>query len=115
MIQLLIYGVLIVFLAEMFINEHLFHGANYSEVVSSISTLVGGSEILEFAESNQIDVPEYFLQFMPLFSFDSWETIKGKVSHHDGYDLIRKMVCVDFKKRLTAKQCLLHPFLADIY
>ncbi|CCD14480.1 unnamed protein product [Trypanosoma congolense IL3000] len=94
--------------AELVLQQHLFHSASELSLISDIWKLLGTSSSDDICSSNRGAAGLSFVA-------RTEPTIDLKFSNNilcaDGLDLLKKMLEVDPKKRITASDALQHPFL----
>ena len=107
-------------LAEIYIGEHLFGENNTLGVIKLMYHILGpfnetvlpgfktfpSSKILENESLQNIEVIGLIDYIKPKKQFEFED---GKF-----YDLIKKMLCIDPTKRISAKECLNHPWFSNM-
>ena len=107
-----------VILAELLFKFPFFEGDDIHSIIKSISKICTSSSLLVYAEKYGIYIPESFLRVMPSFNFSKLhnliEDMRKDFYDLNVIDLLQKMLIVDHKDRITARDALLHPFFNSI-
>ena len=92
--------------AELLLGKPLFEGGNDFEMLRLMSSLLGTIEW-----DGCSNIPSYIKFNAPKgFCEDGFTSM---FTNSIEFDLISKMIVLDPKKRITAKEALLHPYFAD--
>ncbi|KAF8320072.1 kinase-like protein [Clavulina sp. PMI_390] len=96
-------------LAEMYLGVPIFRGKEVSEQVHSIIKILGtpSKEVIDkiFKDSIIVEPKPIFPQYEPMLLSSLLRTAPP-----EGIDLLQKMLMIDPTKRLTAAECLQHPY-----
>ena len=106
--------------AIMIFGKHIIKGAdNDIEQLYNIAEVIGGGKILKYANSLQVVLEEPIIRQLEKYKkgtgFNQFidNTNKDKATP-EVLDLLKKMLIVDHRRRITAKQAMNHPLFSQI-
>jgi casein kinase II subunit alpha len=97
---------------------HVFDGADIQRQLDAVVEVIGGKEIIAWAEKYRITVAPPVRQKLIVAGGIPFENLipfgRRKFRDKGALDLVQRMLCVDHKERITAEQALTHPFFAIV-
>lgn len=102
----------------MFKRIVLSGGKTDADQLLKVADLVGGEGIIEYAQSLRVDLDEETLEELECREGAGWDKFIAKAPKGmcppDAIDLLNKMVEIDHRNRITARDALKHPFFAPL-
>ena len=108
-----------VMLMEMLsLRIHFFDGDSNLKLIKQIARVVGGQKFVDYAAKYQIPAPssliEKLRQYQGVDFAELIPPVRADFRDPDALDLVRKLMVVDHKERLSAEEALNHPFFDPI-
>ena len=125
-------GMVINHFIQIFNKTPFLHGTDNIDQILKITRLVGTREVVKYIKENKLTEKKGHKKenicFDLLIAFENGDIKEEKASTLEEYinkgneakaswealDLIKKMLTLDFRQRLTAKKCLQHPFFENV-
>jgi len=109
-----IWSVGVILLELLTLKLHVFDGGDNEHQLDSIAEIVGGAAVLEWAHKYRVKIHRAERERLATFRGQSFESLisfsRRKFRDPDALDLLKKMLIVDHKERITAEEALKHPF-----
>ena len=93
---------------------HVFDGGDDHQI-DSIAQILGGKAIIDWADKYRVELSESdrsYFEITPGTGIDS--LIPKNFKDTDAVDLVKKLLIVDHKERITAEEALQHPFFRRV-
>ena len=101
-----------IFASLLFGRYPFFQGANVSDQLGDIVSVLGSDELLKINLKYGLGIPEHlqFVQFKKTH-WDSFVNEQNKsLSSTEALDLLQKLLCFDFQNRISARDALGHKY-----
>jgi len=103
-----------VILAEILFKIPFFDADDILGMIKCVSRVFTSSSLLVYADKYGIFIPDIYLRSMPSFNYSRLpmmiNEMRPEIKNDLLLDLLQKMLVVDHKERITARDALRHPF-----
>ncbi|OHS95404.1 CMGC family protein kinase [Tritrichomonas foetus] len=105
--------------ASMMFGTYIFnHGANDVEQLYKVAEVIGGKEIIEYAKSLNVELDDRMIKELKKTPYGTgighFVKKAGSRAPPEALDLLYKMLVVDHRNRISAKEAMKHPFFKPL-
>ncbi|VDL19879.1 unnamed protein product [Hymenolepis diminuta] len=103
----------------VFLKVHIFDGCNNEQQLSKIALILGGEELLEFIQQQNVTLDETSRKEVARFSGTGFQILIShkckKTATEEAVDLVRSLLVSNPTRRLSAKEALSHAFFSKFF
>lgn len=92
-------------------------GENDQQQLYKVADLVGGQGIIDYAESLHVQLSDEAIEILNDKPGTGWEPYIAKAHKNatrEAIDLLKKMMTIDHRNRITAKKAMAHPYFKSL-
>ncbi|OHS99529.1 CMGC family protein kinase [Tritrichomonas foetus] len=113
-----IWSVGVTLLEALTLKIHIFDADENEDMIDSIAAVMGPKDIFEWAEKYRIRIPKVKRDIIAKCKKVPFEKLipsnRARFKDPIALDLVRKLLVIDHKERLTAEEALQHPFFEPV-
>lgn len=103
----------------VFLKVRIFDGSNNEQQLSKIALILGGEELLEFIQQQNISLNETSRKEIARFSGTGFQILIShkcrRTATEEAVDLVRNLLVSNPTRRLSAKEALSHAFFSTVF
>lgn len=107
-----------VFLGMLVKKKQVFSGKTDFEVLREVARIVGGRAIADWMRKFKLPVEPFMIESMEAITGQGFESLFGvdrrPFMDEQALDLVKRMLTVDHKERISAAEALQHQFFAEV-
>lgn len=108
----------VILLEILTLKFHVFDGIDDAHQIDSIAAITGGKPIIEYAEKYQIPMSAELKERLEVLRGMPYEKLislqRRKFKDKRAIDLVKKLLTIDHKLRISAQEALEHPFFERV-
>lgn len=94
------------------------HGSDDDDQLIKIADILGGQDIIDYAQSLNMKLSKSLISDLKKRTGKGWESFANPNAPEkippDAFDILNKMTIIDHRKRITAKEAMMHPFFDSV-